>query len=73
MNIPNRNAFLRMLADGTPTPSFSMGTLAPTEPDFERVQQMIQMSAQKYGRPRAEIEAEIAARYHKPPRPTITL
>ncbi len=73
MNVPNRNAFLRVLANGTPTPPFSIGTLAPAEPDLARVQHMIAMSAQRYGTPRAQIEADIAARYHKPPRPTITL
>jgi hypothetical protein len=73
MNVPNQNAFMRVLASGTPTPPFSMGTLAPAKPDLARVQEMIAMSAAKYGRPRAQIEADIAARYHKPTRPTITL
>jgi hypothetical protein len=73
MNVPNRNAFLRILADGTPTPPFSIGTMKPAEPDLARVQEMIAMSASKHGKPRAEIEADIAARYHKPTRPTITL
>ncbi len=73
MNVPNRNAFMRVLADGTPTLPFSLGTMAPAEPDLGRVQEMIAMSAAKHGRPRAQIEADIAARYHKPQRPTITL
>ena len=74
MNVPNRNAFLRVLADGTPTPPFSIGTMAPTEPDLAQVQQMIARSAQRYGQPRAQIEADIVARYQKPPlAPTITL
>ena len=73
MNVPNRNAFLRVLANGTPTPPFSIGTMKPTEPDLERVQEMIAVSAAKHGRPRVEIEADIVARYHKPPRPSIKL
>ena len=73
MNVPNRNAFVRVLANGTPTPPFSIGTMAPAEPDLTRVQEMIVMSAYKHGRPRAEIEADIAARYHKPAPPKITL
>ena len=73
MNVPNRNAFLRILSEGTPTPPFSVGTMKPSEPDLARVQEMIAMSAAKHGRPRADIEADIAARYHKPQRPTITL
>lgn len=65
MNVPNRNAYLRVLADGTPTKPFSLRTLAPNETDHARVQRMIEMSYQKYGRPRNEVEAEIAARYQK--------
>jgi len=69
MNVPNRNAFLRVLADGTPTPPFSISTLAPAETDLARVQLLIEQSFQRHGRPRAEIEAEIAARYQKPAPP----
>ena len=65
MNVPNRNAFVRMLANGAPTPPFSMGTMKPQEPDLERVQMMIEQSALKHGRPRQEIEAEIEERYRK--------
>lgn len=76
MNVPNRNAFLKVLANGTPTPPFSVATLAPNKTDLERVNKLIAMSLQKYGRPRAEIEAEISQRYQKPapavpPAPTI--
>lgn len=70
MNVPNRNAFVRMLADGTPTPPFSLGTMAPAEPDLERVQAMIEQSFACHGRPRDEIEAEIHERYQKP-RPSV--
>ena len=73
MNVPNRNAFLKVLANGTPTPPFSIGTMLPADPDLARVQEMVAASARRNGRPRAEIEAEIAARYHKPERPRITL
>lgn len=69
MNVPNRNAFLRVLANGTPTPPFSIATMAPAEPDMERVQMMVEQSYARHGRPRAEIEAEIQARYQKPAPP----
>jgi hypothetical protein len=69
MNVPNRNAFLRVLADGTPTAPFSISTLPPAEVDFARVQMLIEQSYARHGRPRAEIEAEIAARYQKPAPP----
>lgn len=66
MNVPNHNAFLKVLANGTPTPPFSISTIAPPKTDLERVQKLINMSMQKHGRPRAEIEAEISQRYQKP-------
>lgn len=66
MNVPNRNAFLRMLADGTPTKPFSMGTLPPQPTDHERVAQLIEQSYARHGRSRGEVEAEISARYQKP-------
>lgn len=65
MNVPNRNAYMRILANGTPTKPFSMQTLPPSETDHERVAALIAMSYQKYGRPREEIEAEIHERYKK--------
>jgi len=73
MNVPNRNAFMRMLADGTPTQPFSLGTLAPTEPNLAHVQQMVAMSAARYGTPRAIVEADIMARYQKPAPPPLSL
>ena len=65
MNVPNRVAYMRMLADGTPTKPFSMNTLAPAEIDRSKVERLIEKSYARYGRPRAEIEAEIAERYKK--------
>ena len=71
MNVPNRNAFLRMLANGTPTKPFSIGTLPPEQIDHARVANLIEQSYARHGRPREEVEAEIAARYEKPaPPPT---
>jgi hypothetical protein len=69
MNVPNRNAFLRVLANGAPTPAFSIATMPPAEVDLARVQSLIEQSYQRHGRPRDEIEAEIAARYQKPAPP----
>lgn len=67
MSVPNRNAMIRMLANGTPTKPFSLGTIAPAVSDFTRIAALKSASAARYGRPRAEIEAEIAARYAKEP------
>jgi len=65
MNVPNWNAYLKVLANGTPTKPFSIATTAPQETDHARVARMITDSHQKYGRPRDEVEAEIAERYQK--------
>ncbi len=70
MNVPNYNAFVRMLANGVPTKPFSLATLPPIVSDPARVAGIIEKSAARYGRPRAEVEAEISARYQKKPAPT---
>jgi hypothetical protein len=66
MNVPNRTAYVRALANGTPTKPFSMATIAPQKPDLARIQMLIDQSYQIYGKPREEIEAEIMQRYQKP-------
>lgn len=65
MNVPNYNAFLRILVNGVPTKPFSMATLPPITSDPARVAAIIEESANRYGRPRSEVEAEISARYVK--------
>ena len=58
-----------MFANGSPTQLFSVSTLPPPQVSYERVPALIEQSLVRYGRPRNEVEAEIAARYEKP-RPT---
>lgn len=65
MNVPNYNAYARVLASGTPTKPFSIATVPPPEIDYQKVERLKQASYARYGRPRAEVEAEINARYHK--------
>jgi hypothetical protein len=67
MNVPNYNAFVRMLVNGVPSKPFSMATLPPISSDPARVAAIIAESAARHGRPRAEVEAEISARYAKKP------
>ncbi len=69
MNIPNYQAYMRILANGVPTQPFSMNAAAPPEVDTTRVPALIAASLERYGRPRDEIEAEIQARYQKPKPP----
>ncbi len=67
MNVPNRVAYMRVLASGTPTKPFSMNTMAPPEYDPARVTELMEHSYARYARPRVEIEAEISERYKKEP------
>ncbi|OIP76875.1 MAG: hypothetical protein AUK16_02925 [Parcubacteria group bacterium CG2_30_44_11] len=67
MNIPNWSAYMRVLAKGVPTKPFSMKTFPTPEATRERAERIIEKSYAKYGRPRAEVEAEISARYEKKP------
>jgi hypothetical protein len=68
MNVPNRTAYIRVLASGTPTRPFSIQTLAPRMSDFSVINEVKEQSKQRYGRPRELIEEEIALRYQKPKR-----
>ena len=65
MQVPNWNAMVRMLANGTPTKPFSLAMMPPFASDPSRVKELKALSALRFGRPRLEVEAEIAARYVK--------
>ncbi len=67
MNVPNYNAFVRMLVNGVPTKPFSLATMPPFETDPSQVAAVIEASMARYGRLRTEVEAEISARYQKRP------
>lgn len=73
MNVPNYNAFVRMLAAGVPLKPFSIATMPPPASEQSQVAYIKARSIERYGRPRAEVEAEIAARYVKevPPVPNL--
>ncbi len=63
LNLDNRNAYLRLLVNGRPAKPFNIETLPPPAINREVVEKLKELSALKYGRPRAEVEAEIAAYY----------
>jgi hypothetical protein len=65
MNLDNHNAYVRMLMNGQPTEPFNISTYPPEPADVSRIEKLKELSHQKYGRPRAEVEAEIMARYQK--------
>ena len=63
MNIENRHAYLRILADGTPTKPFDIATAAPRETDPGRVEKLIERSYDRYGEHRKKVEMQIARQY----------
>lgn len=61
--LPVGNTAVRMLLGGVPTQPFSMATLPPLgHQNPELKDALIQLSAAKYGRPRATVDAEIKHR-----------
>ncbi len=69
--LPNRHAYLSMLVDGSPVAPFDIETMMLSgEPDYTNLEALKQQSYQKYGRPRAEVEAEIYKRYEKKEEPS---
>lgn len=63
MNIENRNAFVRILANGTPQTPFNIATLPPAERNIEQIQALIEQSYQRHAKPRRQVEMEISSRY----------
>ena len=63
VNIENRNAYLRLLANGVPQKPFNIKTLdlAPGNPD--QIDDLRELSYLTYGRDRATVEENIRARY----------
>ncbi len=63
LRMPNYNAGVRMLIKGVPTQPFSMATLPPLgNPNYKLAEALKQLSAAKFGRPKAAVEKEIFER-----------
>lgn len=63
LRVPNYNTIVRTLVGGVPTQPFSMTTLPPLgNPNARLSGALKQLSAAKYGRPKAQVEKEIFAR-----------
>jgi hypothetical protein len=61
--LPNYNTAVRMMIGGVPVQPFSMAILPPLgSPNPQLADALKQLSAAKYGRPKAEVEAEIFKR-----------
>jgi hypothetical protein len=65
--VPNYNSVVRMLIGGVPTQAFSMATLPPLgNPNKDLGDALKQLSAAKFGRPKAIVEKEIFERLSTP-------
>jgi len=63
LRVPNYNTITRTLIGGVPTQPFSMATLPPLgTPNPKLATALKQLSAAKYGHPKAEVEKDIFAR-----------
>jgi hypothetical protein len=61
--LPNYNTAVRMMIGGVPVQPFSMATLPPLgNPNPQLGDALKQLSAAKYGRPKAQVDAEITKR-----------
>lgn len=63
IKLDNYNCYVKMLANGMPTKPFNMQTLAPEKGMPDIVTKIKELSYIKYGRDRADVEAEILNRY----------
>ncbi len=61
--LDNYNAYINMLVSGQPVKPFNLKTLAPEVGNPDIVDSLKELSYVKYGRDRAEVEAEIMGRY----------
>ena len=59
LDLPNHTAWARLLAGGVPTSPLRLGLCDAPRPRRERADRLIELSRQRFGRPRAEIEARI--------------
>ncbi len=65
VNLDNRNAYLKLLVNGRPVKPFNIETMAPPAGNKENTEKLKQLSYLKFGRARAEVEAEIMKKYQK--------
>ncbi len=65
LNIPNYNAYTVLLIYGYASQPFNFKTLYPETPNKELAQKIAELSMLKYGRPKEEIEKEIAQKYEQ--------
>ena len=62
INIELRQAYVKLLINNTPSRPFNIHTLAPATGNLDLANRFRELSRLKYGRPRAEVEADIIER-----------
>lgn len=62
MNVPARNAYIKMMVNGSASVPFNMATYAPPSQDAELAEALKEISRLTYGRDREIVEREIKAR-----------
>lgn len=63
VNIENRNAYIKMLVNGTPEKPFNMETQAVSTEVLSEPREIKSLSYEKYGRERQGVEEEIGRKY----------
>ncbi|MBU6231745.1 DUF87 domain-containing protein [Patescibacteria group bacterium] len=63
ISLDNFNAYVRLLSNGRPTKPFNIATMPPKSGDPGKVDKLRELSSLKFGRPRADVEAEIMKKY----------
>jgi hypothetical protein len=63
IKVENYHAYVRMLANGEPKKPFSLATYPTYKGDSRMIEPLKEMSYLKYGKPEAEVNAEILRKY----------
>jgi len=70
IKVPNYNAITRLMIGGVPSQPFSLTTLPPFgTPNEQLMNALKQLSAARYGKPRADVEKDIFKRLETKPAP----
>ena len=70
VGLDNFNAYVALLVNGKPVRPFNMETLPPMEGDVNAVERIKQLSYNRYGRDKREVEEAIIRKYAKTPEAT---
>ncbi|HEY4479609.1 MAG TPA: TraM recognition domain-containing protein [Candidatus Paceibacterota bacterium] len=65
INLDNHNAYVKLLVKGKTVQPFSLETIRPPQGNNDVADKLKELSYLKFGRPRAEVEAEVMQKYQK--------